>query len=357
VKLKLRESVLVTTAGTIVAQGIIKALKLANSIESNRLQYRIVTTDESAEAAGLYRGDMGYLVPLIRSPDYFDTIIELCQREDIRAVFVGADEELLLMSENQFMIENETHAIVITNPLNVIETCVDKWRTYEFLKANGLPCPESALPDRHEEFLKEFGFPAVVKPREGHGSVHFFLVQNSEETKYAFGAIRKAGWNPMIQEYIRDDGVEFTTGVTVSKEGDSVMSSIAMRRTLKGGQTYKAFIDDYDEVREVAEKVALKLGAKGAINIQGRMDSGELRVFEINPRFSASCPMRATSGVNEPDIVFRNFVMNEKIKVERYRHLVCLRYWNELYVPSETFEQTLLNQQVANNDSFLENYF
>ena len=40
----------------------------------------------------------------------------------------------------------------------------------------------------------------------------------------------------------------------------------------------------------------------------------EVKVFEINPRFSATCPMRAVAGINEPDIVLRNIFMNEKFR-------------------------------------------
>ena len=48
------------------------------------------------------------------------------------------------------------------------------------------------------------------------------------------------------------------------------MSSISIRKYLKGGQTYKAFIDDYPIVRHSAENVAEKLGVTGAVNIQAK---------------------------------------------------------------------------------------
>ena len=161
----------------------------------------------------------------------------------------------------------------------------------------------------------------------------------------------------MIQEFISSEDLEFTTGVTVDRQGKYVMSSIAMRRTLKAGQTYKAFIDDYKGVRKISEETALRLGSRGPINVQGRLSGDQLKIFEINPRFSASCPLRAFAKVNEPDIVFRNTVLNEEIRVTSYQRLVCLRYWNEVYVPYSTFERAVNEKTIVNTDSVVPDYF
>ncbi len=353
----MKTNVMVTTAGTIVAQGIIKSLKLANASPDPRATYRIITVDMSADAAGLYRSDAGYLVPPISSPDYIDSIVKICKDQAVRAVFVGADEELLAMAKARERIEREAGAVVITNPVDVIAVCIDKWKTFEFLKSNDLPCPESSLPDDQERFLREHGFPVIVKPREGHGSLHIYVAKNHEETKHAVSMIQHAGWRPMIQEFIASEDLEFTTGVTVDRQGKYVMSSIAMRRTLKAGQTYKAFIDDYKGVRKISEETALRLGSRGPINVQGRLSGGQLKIFEINPRFSASCPLRAFAKVNEPDIVFRNTVLNEEIRVTSYQRLVCLRYWNEVYVPYSTFERAVNEKTIVNTDSVVPDYF
>ena len=93
---------------------------------------------------------------------------------------------------------------------------------------------------------------------------------------------------------------EFTSGVTVDRSGKYVMSSISIRKIVKSGQTYKAFIDSFENIRRSAEEVALKLGARGAINIQAKLKGSEPKIFEINPRFSATCPMRSVAGINEP---------------------------------------------------------
>ena len=350
-------NVLVTTAGTIVAQGIIKSLKLANAQSDHSVNYRIVSTDMSREAAGLYRSDVGLVVPPFSSPRYLDNIVTICKNEGIDAIFVGADEELLTMAINKQRIEKETNAAVITNPVDVIKICSDKWETFKFLKRNSIPCPKTSLPEDRYEFFREIGFPIVVKPREGHGSLHLYVTNSVEEANHAISMVTRYGWRPILQQYIPSDNLEFTTGVTVDREGREVMSSIAMRRTLKAGQTYKGFINGYGDIERAAERASLRLGARGPVNVQGRFCNEEFSVIEINPRFSASCPIRAVAKINEPDIVFRNRVLKEQIKIENHDRLICLRYWNEVYVPYSIYEQLADKKKIEGANSFIPDYF
>lgn len=350
-------NVLVTASGTIVSQGIIKSLKLANSKKENPVEYKIISTDMSPQAVGLYRSNKGILVPSATASNYVESIIKICNEQTIQAIFVGSDEELLPLAQAKNIIERKTESKILINPIEVINIAKDKWTTYEFLKKNNFPCAESSLLDNQEKFIEEFGFPLVVKPREGHGSLHFYIVNNREEIKQAVIAIEKMRWSPLLQEYLIGEDTEYTTGITTNHTGKEIMSSIAIQKIIKNGQTYKAFIDDFVHIRKPAEEVALKLKGVGSLNVQTKFVKNESKIFEINPRFSATCPIRAAAGVNEADIVFRNTVLGEKIVIEKYKKLVCMRYWNEVYIPSTTYENTKNVGNVECTDSFIPDYF
>src|SRR6267143_4504139 len=214
-----QKNILVTAAGGIVGQGIIKCLKLANRQKKADENYKIIAGDMSAKAAGLYRANIGILVPPVTSPDYLDFIIKTCIERKIKAVYIGSDEELLPLTLVRDEIENKAGTIVITNPTDIVSKAGDKWKTYEFLKENKLPCADSSLPEDQEKFVEEHGFPIVVKPREGHGSLHFYLVHSMEELENAMKYIQKTGWRPLLQEYLQNGDSEFTTGITISKSG------------------------------------------------------------------------------------------------------------------------------------------
>ena len=349
--------VMVTAAGSIVSQGIIKSLKLANNNSSPFVSYSITATDASPLAAGLYRCNKGYLVPRAVSSEYIESIVQICRESEIQAIFVGSDDELLALADSRGRIQSESGALVIAGSSSILSVARDKWKTYEFCKRNQVPCAPTSLPEDQAEFLKEFGFPVVVKPREGYGSVQFHIANSNDEVKTALHNIERVGWKPIIQQYIGGD--EFTSGVTVDRTGSYVMSSISIRKILKHGQTHQAFIDDYVPVRKSAEDAALKLGLVGPVNIQVRMDNENPLVIEINPRFSATCPMRAVAGINEPDIVFRNFLLREEIKPQRYESLVCMRYWNEVYLPKGLFKEASSSDDItkSSSGSFIPDYF
>jgi carbamoyl-phosphate synthase large subunit len=347
----------VTSAGTVVAQGIIKCLRLASSREDPQIRYTIVAADASPLAAGLYRSDRGVIVPSHEAENYVESLIKAARKEGAAAIFVGSDEELGPATESRERIEKECGAKVIVNPPDVLAAARDKWETFVALRSLGLPHANSALPDEMDSFIRENDFPLVVKPREGHGSIGFHVVNDREGARKAISTIQRMGWHPLIQEFLGDGDQEFTTGVVMDFYGRGLVSSIAMRRTLRGGQTYKAFVDDFKEVRASAEEIAQRLGARGPLNVQARMVGGGLKVFELNPRISASCPIRAVAGVNEPDILYRNAVLGEEIRRPSYERLACFRYWDEVYVPLQAFERMANEGESHGPEGFHPNYF
>jgi carbamoyl-phosphate synthase large subunit len=351
------ETVLVTSAGSVIAQGIIKSLNLANERHDDPVKYRIIGADMSPDAPGLYRAHGGILIPPANSADYIDYLIKSCTQKEVRAIFVGSDDELLTVAHSQSQIEKESSAKALVGPIGVMSKVRDKWKTFEFCKLNDLPHAASALPSDREEFAREFGFPLVVKPQEGYGSVHFNIAKNKEEMDFSIQAIEKVGWHAIIQEFLA--GEEFTTGITVDTSGKKIMSSISIKKIIKHGQTYKAFVDDFTLIRDFGEIFASKLGARGAINIQAKLQGDKPVIFEVNPRFSASCPIRAIAGVNEPDIVFRNTILKEEISIKTYRKMFCMRYWNEVYIPMSTYEKTIAKGETRKDDnhSFVPEYF
>ncbi len=331
----LKAPVLVTASGSIVGEGIIKCLKLANS--KSPVHYSIIAGDMSPEAAGLYRGEAGVILPAFNDPQYVPELIDRCRDYSIKAVFAGSDEELPVLAKASQEIENASGAKVLSNSQYVIEIAADKWKAAELLRAKGIRHARTALFYNREKFAQKNGFPLVVKPRSGGGSLDVFVVENLGEMEAAVATIQKNKREPILQEFLPGDEQEYTTGVCTSLKG-KVLSCIAMRRKLKHGQTYKAFVDDFPLVRHSAEMAALALGGAGPINVQARIVKEEPVIFEINPRFSASCPIRAVAGINEPDLVFRNQILGEEISVQKYEKLIALRYWNEVYVPQDAFE-------------------
>jgi carbamoyl-phosphate synthase large subunit len=342
--LKNISNVLVTGVGGIIGQGIIKCLRMANrsTIRSrsrnSHCKYYIIGVDSSALAAGLYFSDVGLVIPNANDLNYIDSLTKIIKEYDVSALYIGTDQELDIVSNSTGKIEKRTGAKVLICSNEVIKTSRDKWKTYLFLKRKKLPYVDSSLPEKAPDFTERFGFPVVVKPREGYGSVHFNIVHDRNQLDNAIRNIESQGWNPIIQEYIEGNDNEYTTGVLSDIRNNKIISSISIKKYIKAGQTYKGIIDDFPEARRVSEAVATNLDARGPINVQSKISNGSHKIFEINGRISATCPMRAAAGVNEPDLLYRNVILSEDLRITSHKKLVSMRYWNEVYVTKKIYE-------------------
>ena len=94
----------------------------------------------------------------------------------------------------------------------------DKARMKERLRAAGLPCARHALVERAGDalpFAERVGFPIVVKPPAGAGSVATFRAETVDELRDAIDATRPASGQPVLLE-------EFVVGDEHSLETISV---------------------------------------------------------------------------------------------------------------------------------------
>jgi len=95
-------------------------------------------------------------------------------------------------------------------------------------------------------------------------------------------------------------------------------------------------IGPFPEVAKQCEEVALALGARGPLNIQCRLVDRVVYIFEINPRFSGTTSLRAMVGFNEPDVLIRKHVLNEKIIPHfKYGSGIILRGLSEVLIDPE----------------------
>jgi carbamoyl-phosphate synthase large subunit len=315
--------VLVTGAGALLGQGLIRAVRTSN------LHAHIVAVDPNPLSAGLYWADSAHLVPMASEPGYLEAIRALLRAENPAAVLVGTDVELAFFAHHRLEFEQEFQTKVIVSTPSVVAIADDKWLTYEFLKKGGFHYPESALPGDDEALIARVGFPLVVKPRHGARSVGVSVVRSLPELTAAL--VR--GRDLIVQECVGMPVDEYTSGL-ICFDG-RCHASITMRRDLRDGNTYRAFpLPDFPHDAEL-RRIAEAIGAHGPINLQFRLAGGKVKVFEINGRFSGTTPLRGLVGFPEVEMVLRHVLHNEPVMQPAIRQDVILRYWTETVVPAE----------------------
>ncbi|MBT3879731.1 MAG: ATP-grasp domain-containing protein [Candidatus Scalindua sp.] len=323
--------ILVTGAGSLLGQGILK------SIQESRQKRYVVGTDYFPSAVGLYWVDKGYLLPDILKQDikeeeWLDCLVEIIIQEKIDLLLPGLDFEIPILAKNRKYIENKTGAKILVSSEKVVTIGDDKWETVKFLKNNGFNYPASTLPECLDDFTKDNLFPYIVKPRFGHTSENVFLVKNDLELRKAIKCCDK----PIIQEYISNDDQEYTCGATYLHS--EVLTLVCLRRTLKNGNTQQAFSEKTDQIDEYINTITRAIKPYGPINFQLRLSERGPVIFEINPRFSGTTPIRALFGVNEVLAVI-DAAMETGLKGNyRKKEGVVIRYFESQFIPWEEYK-------------------
>ena len=334
---------------------ILKALRLAKH------PYVVVGSDISPYSSGLSNVDHAYLLPPASDLDYLPTLIKVCRRHNVRALFHGSEPELRVMNA-----ERETLAaaglFLPINPPEVIRLCMDKVQTAETLASLGFRVPFFRRITTLSEAVAFPRFPAVIKPSVGGGgSANIFLVQTRDEVAGCARQLLAMNTEFIMQAYVGTPDAEYTVGVLTDMQG-KLLNSIAVRRYIlsalsnrikvpnRGGNAKlgpvlavsggisQGEIGRFPEVTSTCEKIALAIGSRGPINIQCRLVDGEVYVFEINPRFSGTTSLRAMAGYNEPDVLIRRHLLGEEIQPHfTYQEGVILRSLSERFVKAPVY--------------------
>jgi carbamoyl-phosphate synthase large subunit len=289
----------------------------------------VVAVDPSPLSVGLYWTCHRHLVPMARDPTYVQAFENILDRERPDAVIPGTDVELLLFADNRVCWEERfgTH-VIVSNP-SVVRIADDKYLTYRFFRNHGFAVPDSCLPGEESALIERVGFPLIVKPRVGARSVGVKKVQTKDELTSALAT--RDGL--VIQECVATEREEYTAG-TLTFEG-RCEASIVMRRDLRDGNTYRAYVDAFPELNVEMRRMAEVLSPQGPANFQFRLDAqGRVRVFEINARFSGTTPFRVRAGFNEVEMVLGRILRGEPIKQPSVRPMTILRHFTETVVPA-----------------------
>ena len=330
-------NVLVTGAGSVIGQAIIKSLR-ASSLEVN-----IIAADYFPMAVGLYWCKSHYLLPDILKADvaqeqWLKAVLDIVRKESVDIILVGLDFELELFASFQKLIEDQTGARVVVGEQDKVHFCQDKWLTVLFLRDHGLPFIPSSLPADMETFVSEAGFPLIVKPRRGFRSRNIFLVHDHGQLAEAVGKCP----DPVIQKYVGDVAQEYTCGVLMLD--GKLISRVTLRRFLKDGNTSHAFYEGKcTQVDSFVERLSGILRLYGPSNIQLRLTDKGPMVFEINPRFSGTTYIRALFGVNEVEILINKLIYKKDPGSVSLKPGVIMRYFEEQYVSSGDYQRMELS--------------
>jgi carbamoyl-phosphate synthase large subunit len=322
--------ILVTGAGALLGQGILRSLRYADN------EYYIVSADPDIRSTGHALADKSFTIPYVTDPEYITRIEEILESEKIDIILIGTDVELPIFAKQQKDLEERFNLKVVVSGLEAVDIANDKFLTAEFLQANGFPFPMSALTsdDKGIQELKAHAqFPLIAKPVDGARSKGIKVINSTEE----LDEICSYKNNLVVQEKITEQEGEFTTGCIVTN--GKCHAVVSLTRDLRDGNTWRAYRNGTSPYDNTIARIAEKLGIEGPANFQYRIRNGQPVIFEVNCRFSGTTPLRYMFGFNEVDALVQYYMEGKEIEQPVLRNGTVLRTFSDIFVPNEELEK------------------
>ena len=285
--------------------------------------HKTVAADCSPYSPALYRADKYYIIPRMKDPDYFPSLLDICEKEEINAILPLQEDELLLIAENQSVFI-ERHILPVISKLDIVELCYDKYNLYKMLTEEGIGAVPTFLTVNLETVIEHYGFPLFMKPRFGAGSVSNYLINTRESIK---GNIRNESKEFIIQPYI--EGNEYGINAYVDfVSGQLVEMFILKKIRMKAGETEKSVSVHNDKIKNIVKSICTILALRGPVDIDIMEKDGEFYVLEINPRFGGAYPHTHACGVNFIRLLSNNAnnIANPSFTMEYEEGVVAFRY-------------------------------
>jgi len=318
-------------------------------------QYDIFVADCKPFTYGLYLGYAAIILPPAGNVEFINEFMSAVRQHEIDAVIPGTEIELRVLVDHEDKLAS-LGCRLIANPTTVVKLCDDKANIASWLLRHGFSTPLTFPLRQWRDLIAQKGYPVIVKPSRGTGgSKGVEIIGNDQEMReYLAGADD----NVIVQEYIDASRGEYTVGVVVSPLGTIVDSIVirrelvdfsfgaskdcANRRLIISSGISQGFIVKNDKIAKRCEDLALAIGARGPLNIQGRATHDDISIFEVHPRFSGTTCIRATAGFNEVDIVLRMFLDDEVFGRIQYKtNQAVIRCLDHVLVPSESYLGTI----------------
>ena len=145
--------------------------------------YDIIATDLSPVAPALFEADKAFLVPRIDAPDYFRTILKICQENEVKAITTLIDPEIELLASHREELLSKG-VLPLCPSKETAHLCFNKYEMFRHLSQKHV---RTVLTYNSLESFKEgldkgeIAFPVFMKPISGSGSVGIGKVNNWEE--------------------------------------------------------------------------------------------------------------------------------------------------------------------------------
>lgn len=315
--------VLVTAISGDLGQAIAKALRLST------MPIYIFGCDINTDSIGKVFVDSYHTVPLAgNATEYVKKIEEMVNEFSIDAIIPSSEAEISVLSKLKTNARFTKKTSIICQDYDWLEAYGDKLKCMQNLQDKVAVASFCDGQDRSsvEKFVRDNGYPIIIKSRKSSGSKSLRVVKNREQFKFYLKEIE----SPLLQVYLNGDAEEFSIGCFSCEKFSTV---IAFRRTFGSvpGISWVAQVSDDSDVLAYAKKIVKVTKLKGSANIQVRKTNKGVFLLEINPRFSSLAAARAICGFNDVGWSL-DLALGIPLKPpnDKFKHIKFCRFLNEM---------------------------
>ena len=191
-----------------------------------------------------------------------------------------------------------------TSP-DAIDLAEDRKRFGALLEAEGIRQPEHGTATSLAEaqvIADRLGYPVLVRPSYVLGGRAMAVCSDRESlASFVRAAAAVAEGRPILIDRYLDDAIELDLDLVCDGRTavvGGILEHIEEAGVHSGDSTavmppYRVSTEQLDELRDIARRLALRLGVVGLMNVQFALHQGEIYVLEVNPRASRTAPFIA----------------------------------------------------------------
>lgn len=270
--------------------------------------------DASGFAPAMQEADATLSVPNVDHPDYIDTLLNYCRKNDISLLISLNDLELPVLAHHRDSFIS-AGIIPVVSSEETTDICFDKWKTVLFAREAGIATPETYL--RLSETLGALNdgvitYPVVVKPRWGSASIGIEYAYSEEELVSVFHLAHMRIKRTMLAKQSEMDeeqciliqqclkGQEYGLDVVNDLSGKNVAVFAKKKLAMRAGETDRAETVNNETLEAIGAVIGRKLGHIGNLDVDVFYDGEEYYLLELNPRFGGGYPFSQVAGADIP---------------------------------------------------------
>lgn len=313
-----RTRVLITSVGSLVGTNLLEALA-----RLGRDRFHVIGTNSESEALNNFACDVVYRVPATASGEpYRAALRTIGEREQPELWIPARDSDVLELA--RMAAQAPLPGVALVGSPATAEIIGDKWLSVGFALEHGLSVAPSANSlDDALSLATTHGFPLIVKPRCGNGSIGTRLVTDPAQLQRAMAmgdcvAQRmiapapdwsahlpdtSAGW-PLWYSYV--DPGQYASQWMVAPDGTALEIGATLNTMRCGKPERSERVVDATLSRTAGDyaRALSSAGWRGPLNVQCRRDDhGDFFMFELAGRFAGGLGGREVLGLSETQTV------------------------------------------------------